>query len=98
VPSGAQVTDLLADLGPAERRHWKLFYRLAGRDTDEEALAARFQPGVTGIRGRPRPRPRYLSGGSRLTPHYPESARLGLNKQISARIPWTSGSTKILNR
>jgi tRNA-(ms[2]io[6]A)-hydroxylase len=38
-----EVAHLLADLGPAERRHWQLFYRLAGRDTDEEALAARFQ-------------------------------------------------------
>ena len=38
-----EVAHLLADLGPAERRHWELFYRLARRDTDEEALAARFQ-------------------------------------------------------
>jgi tRNA-(ms[2]io[6]A)-hydroxylase len=38
-----EVADLLADLGPAESRHWKLFYRLAGRDTDAEILAARFQ-------------------------------------------------------
>jgi tRNA-(ms[2]io[6]A)-hydroxylase len=37
-----EVIDLLADLGPAERRHWKLFYRLASRDVDEQALAAHF--------------------------------------------------------
>ncbi len=30
-----EVAHLLADLGPAERRHWELFYRLAGRETDE---------------------------------------------------------------
>ncbi len=33
---------LLADLGPAERRHWELFYKLAGRDVEPDALAARF--------------------------------------------------------
>jgi len=38
-----EVTHLLADLGPAERRHWEMFYRLAGRGMDEKALAARFQ-------------------------------------------------------
>ena len=38
-----EVIHLLADLGPAERRHWKLFYRLASRDVDEQALAAHFQ-------------------------------------------------------
>lgn len=38
-----EVAQLLADLGPAERRHWELFYHLAGRETDGEALAARFQ-------------------------------------------------------
>lgn len=37
-----EVALLLADLGPAERRHWELFYRLAGRDVDPDALAARF--------------------------------------------------------
>jgi len=37
-----EVASLLADLGPAERRHWKLFYKLAGREVDAEALAARF--------------------------------------------------------
>lgn len=38
-----EVAQLLADLGPAERRHWELFHQLAGRETDAEALAARFQ-------------------------------------------------------
>jgi tRNA-(ms[2]io[6]A)-hydroxylase len=38
-----EVAHLLADLGPAERRHWQLFYQLAGREVDAEALAARFQ-------------------------------------------------------
>jgi hypothetical protein len=38
-----EVAHLLADLGPAERRHWQLFYQLAGRETDAETLAARFQ-------------------------------------------------------
>ncbi len=37
-----EVAHLLADLGPAERRHWELFYRLASRGVDAEALAARF--------------------------------------------------------
>ena len=38
-----EVAHLLADLGPAERRHWELFHQLAGRETGAEALAARFQ-------------------------------------------------------
>ncbi|MFP5286344.1 MAG: tRNA isopentenyl-2-thiomethyl-A-37 hydroxylase MiaE [Thermoanaerobaculia bacterium] len=38
-----EVAHLLADLGPAERRHWELFYHLAGRETGAEALATRFQ-------------------------------------------------------
>lgn len=38
-----EVAHLLADLGPAERRHWQMFYQLAGRETDAAALAARFQ-------------------------------------------------------
>jgi len=38
-----EVAHLLADLGPAERRHWELFHRLAGREIDAEALAVRFQ-------------------------------------------------------
>jgi len=37
-----EVATLLADLGPAERRHWELFYKLAGRGTDPDALATRF--------------------------------------------------------
>ncbi|HEY0515178.1 MAG TPA: tRNA isopentenyl-2-thiomethyl-A-37 hydroxylase MiaE [Thermoanaerobaculia bacterium] len=35
-----EVARLLADLGPAERRHWQLFHQLAGRETDAEALAS----------------------------------------------------------
>jgi tRNA-(ms[2]io[6]A)-hydroxylase len=38
-----EVAHLLTDLGPAEYRHWQLFYHLAGRETGAEALAARFQ-------------------------------------------------------
>jgi len=38
-----EVAHLLADLGPAERRHWELFYRLAGREIEPEALKVRFQ-------------------------------------------------------
>ncbi|MEO8274588.1 MAG: tRNA isopentenyl-2-thiomethyl-A-37 hydroxylase MiaE [Thermoanaerobaculia bacterium] len=41
--SDPDVARLLADLGPAEKRHWQLFYRLAGRDVDAAALAERFQ-------------------------------------------------------
>jgi tRNA 2-(methylsulfanyl)-N6-isopentenyladenosine37 hydroxylase len=37
-----EVALLLADLGPAERRHWELFYKLAGRGVEPDALAARF--------------------------------------------------------
>jgi tRNA-(ms[2]io[6]A)-hydroxylase len=37
-----EVAHLLADLGPAERRHWELFHRLAGRGADADALAERF--------------------------------------------------------
>jgi tRNA-(ms[2]io[6]A)-hydroxylase len=38
-----EVARLLADLGPAERRHWELFHQLAGRGVDADVLAARFQ-------------------------------------------------------
>jgi tRNA-(ms[2]io[6]A)-hydroxylase len=38
-----EVVRLLADLGPAERRHWELFHQLAGRDVGADALADRFQ-------------------------------------------------------
>jgi tRNA-(ms[2]io[6]A)-hydroxylase len=39
--SDPEVARLLADLGPAEKRHWQLFYRLAGREVAPEALAER---------------------------------------------------------
>jgi len=42
VVENQEVAFLLADLGPAERRHWELFYKLAGREVDADALAARF--------------------------------------------------------
>jgi tRNA-(ms[2]io[6]A)-hydroxylase len=29
-----EVAALLSDLGPAEKRHWEMFHRLASRDTD----------------------------------------------------------------
>ncbi len=38
-----EVVRLLTDLGPAEKRHWLLFHRLAGRDVAAEDLAARWQ-------------------------------------------------------
>lgn len=38
-----EVERLLHDLGPAEARHWRLFYRLAGREVPAEALAERFR-------------------------------------------------------
>lgn len=38
-----EVARLLADLGPAEKRHWQLFYRLAGREVEAAALAERFR-------------------------------------------------------
>ncbi len=39
----AEVCRLLQDLGPAEKRHWELFYRLAGREVEADALARRWQ-------------------------------------------------------
>ncbi len=42
VTDDEEVKDLLQDLGPAEKRHWQLFYRLAGRGVDPAALAERF--------------------------------------------------------
>lgn len=43
VVEDGEVARLLADLGPAERRHWQLFHQLAGREVDADALAVRFQ-------------------------------------------------------
>ena len=34
VDSDTEVADLLFDLGPAERRHWETFHRLASREVD----------------------------------------------------------------
>ena len=39
----AEVRSLLAELGPAEMRHWRLFHRLAARELDAVALETRFR-------------------------------------------------------
>jgi len=39
----AEVAALLAELGPAESRHWRLFHDLAARLEPAEALAARWR-------------------------------------------------------
>ena len=36
------LTALLEELGPAERRHWEMFHRLAAREVDAPALDARW--------------------------------------------------------
>lgn len=38
-----EVEHLLADLGPAESRHWEMFHALAARETDAETLDERWQ-------------------------------------------------------
>lgn len=38
-----EVARLLVDLGPAEKRHWLTFHRLAARELDAEPFAARWQ-------------------------------------------------------
>lgn len=38
-----EVARLLNDLGPAEQRHWELFYRLAGREVPAAELEERWQ-------------------------------------------------------
>lgn len=38
-----EVRRLLADLGPAEQRHWELFHQLAGREVEADRLAARWR-------------------------------------------------------
>lgn len=38
-----EVARLLRDLGPAEKRHWQMFHRLAARELPAEALDARWQ-------------------------------------------------------
>jgi tRNA-(ms[2]io[6]A)-hydroxylase len=43
VVEDGEVRRLLADLGPAEARHWHLFYELAGRKVAAAKLAARWQ-------------------------------------------------------
>lgn len=46
-----EVEDLLEDLGPAEKRHWEMFYELAGRDVAADALAQRWQSWLEHERG-----------------------------------------------
>jgi tRNA 2-(methylsulfanyl)-N6-isopentenyladenosine37 hydroxylase len=38
-----EVARLLTDLGPAEKRHWQLFYRLASREVEASELEERFR-------------------------------------------------------
>ncbi len=37
-----EVAELLGELGPAERRHWELFHRLASRECDSAVLETRW--------------------------------------------------------
>lgn len=41
--SEPEVARLLQDLGPAEKRHWQMFFQLAEREMDEEPLRRRWQ-------------------------------------------------------
>ncbi len=41
--SEPEVARLLQDLGPAEKRHWLMFFQLAERDLDAAQLQARWQ-------------------------------------------------------
>ena len=43
VTDDAEVRELLTDLGPAEARHWRMFYNLAARELPEEDLRIRWQ-------------------------------------------------------
>ena len=47
VSQDEEVRALLLDLGPAEKRHWQLFHRLAGRDVSATALDERFSRWLT---------------------------------------------------
>ena len=38
-----EVARLLFDLGPAEKRHWQMFFRLAQRELDNDELQPRWQ-------------------------------------------------------
>ncbi len=38
-----ELRDLLHDLGPAEERHWRMFWRLAERETETARLRERWQ-------------------------------------------------------
>jgi len=39
----AEVADLLFDLGPAEKRHWEMFYALALRESEPDEVAGRWR-------------------------------------------------------
>jgi len=43
VTEDTEVMDLLTDLGPAEARHWRMFYDLAARELTQADLAIRWQ-------------------------------------------------------
>ena len=43
VTDDTEVQELLTDLGPAEARHWRMFYDLAARELPESELASRWQ-------------------------------------------------------
>ena len=38
-----ELADLLSDLGPAEKRHWEMFYGLAAREAEESWLAGHWR-------------------------------------------------------
>jgi len=42
VAADPEVVELLRDLGPAEKRHWEMFYALAAREIPAELLEARW--------------------------------------------------------
>lgn len=46
-----ELAALLLDLGPAERRHWEMFYGLAARDCDPDMLATRWNDWLDFERG-----------------------------------------------
>ena len=43
VVQDAEVAELLRDLGPAEKRHWRMFHALAAREAEAEMLQARWR-------------------------------------------------------
>ena len=56
----AEIADLLRELGPAEKRHWQMFYAQAERECAEKALETRWRAWLeweselmSGLGGRP---------------------------------------------